>query len=135
MFTQELCLPTEHDLIDHEAAGCQGDPIHQQTAGGQEAAGQQHDNAMDEDPADPAVQRYRQAKVAIAQLKSEAGVSGQQSALQTLSTILQVFVQMLCFSTLGTGFGQASYCVLKSRHGSLSLHPCCMVGFACLIAV
>ena len=82
--------------VDHEAADHQGDPLHQQTAGGQEAAGQQHDNAMDEDPADPAVQRYRQAEVAIAQLKSEAGVSGQQSALETLSKILQVFMQRLC---------------------------------------
>lgn len=64
----------------------------------QEAARQQDDYTIDADPDDPAVQRYRQAEAAIAQLKSEAGASGQQSALETLSKILQVWVSQ----TLGT---------------------------------
>lgn len=61
------------------------------TAADQEAAFQQDDYMIDADPDDPAVQRYRQAEAAIAQLKSEAGVSGQQAALETLSRILQVW--------------------------------------------
>ncbi|KAL3145517.1 hypothetical protein ABBQ32_003341 [Trebouxia sp. C0010 RCD-2024] len=58
----------------------------------QEAACQQDDYTIDADPGDPddpAVQRYRQAEAAVAQLKFEAGASGQQSALETLSKILQ----------------------------------------------
>lgn len=61
----------------------------------QEAACQQDDYTIDADPGDPddpAVQRYRQAEAAVAQLKFEAGASGQQSALETLSKILQVWV-------------------------------------------
>ena len=81
-----------HTAVDQEAAGRQGDSSHQQTAADQEAAGQQDDYPLDADPDDPAVQRYRQAEAAIAQLKSEAGALAQQSALETLSKILQVWV-------------------------------------------
>ena len=77
---------------DQEAVGQQDDSSQVQTAADQEAGGQQDDYTMDADPDDPAVQRYRQAEAAIAQLKFEAGASGQQSALQTLSKILQVWV-------------------------------------------
>ena len=79
-----------HTAKDQGTAGHQGDPSHQQTAAGHEAVGQQEACTMNVDPDDPAVQRYRQAEAAIAQLKSEAGASGQQSALETLSKILQV---------------------------------------------
>lgn len=81
-----------HTAVDQEAAGQQGDSSHQQTAGGEEAVGQQDDYPMGADPDDPAVQRFRQAEAAIAQLKSEAGALAQQSALETLSKILQVWV-------------------------------------------
>ena len=82
-----------HTATHQEAAHRHGDPSHQQTEAGQELAGQQQEHkAMAADPDDPAVQRYRQAEAAIAQLKFEAGVSGQQSALETLSKILQVWV-------------------------------------------
>lgn len=78
-----------HTAVDQEAAG---DSSYQQKAGGEEAVGQQDDYPMHADPDDPAVQRYRQAEAAIAQLKSEAGALAQQSALETLSKILQVWV-------------------------------------------
>ena len=81
-----------HTANNQEAAGRQGDPLNQQRAGGLEAAGQQDDCTMDVDPDDPAFQRYKQAEAAIAQLKFEAGASGQQSALETLSKILQVCI-------------------------------------------
>ena len=85
-----------HTAVDQGFAGQQHNPFNQQTAAGQQAAAQQDDNVMDADPDDPAVQRYRQAEAAIVQLKSEAGASGQQSALATLLKILQVWMQSVC---------------------------------------
>ena len=62
-----------------------------QTAGGPEAASQQNDIMSETGSEDPAVQRYRQAEAAVAQLTSQAGnAAGQRAALQTLSKILQV---------------------------------------------
>lgn len=54
-----------------------------------QAASQEVDGSSSLDADDPAVQRYRQAEAALAQLKTQAGVAGQQAALQTLAKILQ----------------------------------------------
>ena len=50
----------------------------------------QDDSDMSEYSADPAVQRYKQAEAAVLQLRLQAGIAGQQAALQTLAKILQV---------------------------------------------
>lgn len=56
----------------------------------------QQNNVMMEDYSDdPAVQSYKQAEAAVLQLKSQAGVAGQQPALQTLAKILQVCTTVL----------------------------------------
>lgn len=50
----------------------------------------QDDTVMSEYTDDPAVQRYKQAEAAVLQLRLQAGIAGQQAALQTLAKILQV---------------------------------------------
>ena len=83
-----------------------------QTAAAPAAASQQDEYPMDVDPEDPAVQRYKQAEAAIAQLRSQAGATGQQTALETLAKILQV--------------QHAWHCACK-MHGKM-----CLVCKACL---
>ena len=63
-----------------------------QAAAAQEAVSQQDDYMLETDPEDPAVQRYKQAEAAIAQLRSQAGLA-LQVALETLLKILQVRIE------------------------------------------
>ncbi len=66
-----------------------------QTADAPQELLQQNDVMMEDYSDDPAVQRYKQAEAAVLQLKSQAGVVGQQPALQTLAKILQVCTTVL----------------------------------------
>ena len=74
----------DSDMADADSPGLQ------RAAATQEAELQQDDTSVEADSDDPAVQRYKQAEAAVAQLKSQAGAVGQQAALQTLARILQV---------------------------------------------
>ncbi|KAA6422824.1 MAG: hypothetical protein FRX49_07359 [Trebouxia sp. A1-2] len=65
------------------------DATKHQRADAPQQLSQQSDVMMEDFSHDPAVQRYKQAEAAILQLKAQAGVVGQQPALQTLAKILQ----------------------------------------------
>ena len=84
--SQQADTDTSKDAVhSREAASTQADHS-------LEAASQQINDSSIMDVDDPAVQRYRQAEAALAQLKTQAGIAGQQAALQTLSKILQVWL-------------------------------------------
>ncbi|DBA84875.1 TPA: hypothetical protein ACH3X1_005894 [Trebouxia sp. C0004] len=92
MQTAVACQGHAQSTFKQDSSTIDADSSKRQIADAPQELSQQTDVMMEDYSDDPAVQRYKQAESAVLQLKSQAGVAGQQSALQTLAKILQNIV-------------------------------------------
>ena len=129
------CQDPAQTTFKQDSSMTDADSSKHQTAEAPQDLSQQSDVMMEDFSDDPAVQRYKQAEAAVLQLKSQAGVTGQQPALQTLATILQVCTTALhalpaCLLMVQAPNTMQDLLQLRLCHG-MPLHTAVPVSWLC----